>query len=285
MMALRRLMLAAGSGAAIEYLDQLAVAPLCVWSIRKLVSSATTAIRVRRSSDNAEQDIGFTAKNLDAAALLTFAGSGDAFVSKFYDQTGNGHDMLQATAAAQPKIVSAGVANAMIEFDGVNDAFGTAGSVPTDTPWVGIYGRMRLQSVGIGIVIESSANYNSFDGSFSQYTWPSDSPGMHAAYNQLDNRAAFPITTGTEAAFSLLYDKSIPKPTSADIRCWQGGGEVPQVRRVNRDINVPTFLAHRIYLGARAGTSTFALLGLRSVALYKADTSAIRSQIEALVNG
>lgn len=40
----------------------------------------TSAVRVRRSSDNAEANIGFTAEGyLDTAALLAFVGAGNGF--------------------------------------------------------------------------------------------------------------------------------------------------------------------------------------------------------------
>jgi hypothetical protein len=80
------------------------------YSVRKLSSGYTgNAIMVRRSSDNATQDIGFTVGGaLDVNALLVFSGSGDAFVDTWYDQSGNGKNLTQANAANQPRIVSAG---------------------------------------------------------------------------------------------------------------------------------------------------------------------------------
>lgn len=85
------------------------------------------ALRVRRDSDNAELDIGFTSSYLlDEAALLSFVGVGDGFVTKFYDQTGNGRDAVQATTTLQPKIVAAGVVTKSagvpgLLFDGTSD--------------------------------------------------------------------------------------------------------------------------------------------------------------------
>jgi hypothetical protein len=64
---------------------------------------------VRRSTDNAELDIGFAASgDLDATALLTFVGPGDGFVTTLYDQSGNGRNATQTTAGLQPQIVSNG---------------------------------------------------------------------------------------------------------------------------------------------------------------------------------
>ena len=98
------------------------------FSLQKIKSDYSgSSIRVRRSSDNAEQDIGFTVANaLDSAALLTFVSSGDGFVTTAYNQTG-GTNFTQTTANSQPKIVSAGSlitdtnGLAAIQFDGVDD--------------------------------------------------------------------------------------------------------------------------------------------------------------------
>ena len=79
------------------------------YSLRLLDNTYSgNAIKVRRSSDNAEQDIAFVNNELDTASLETFAGAGDAFVTTWYDQSGSGNDATQTTASAQPKIVSSG---------------------------------------------------------------------------------------------------------------------------------------------------------------------------------
>lgn len=81
------------------------------YSVRKLSSTYTgNCYRVRRSSDNTEQDIGFLSNgNLDTAALKTFVGANNGFVTKWYDQSGNGNDMSQTTSANQPRVVLSGV--------------------------------------------------------------------------------------------------------------------------------------------------------------------------------
>lgn len=79
------------------------------YSIRKLRTAYTgSAIRVRRSSDNTEQDIGFSGGNLDTSALTSFCGAGNGFVTTWYDQSGNGKNATQSTASNQPQIVSSG---------------------------------------------------------------------------------------------------------------------------------------------------------------------------------
>jgi len=80
------------------------------YSLRKLSGAYTgSAIRVRRSSDNTEQNIGFDGSgNLDTTSLLSFVGSGNGFVTTWYDQSGNSNNSSQWSASSQPQIVSSG---------------------------------------------------------------------------------------------------------------------------------------------------------------------------------
>lgn len=90
-------------------LDSITAAPTAAcatWKLRDLYGGP--ALRVRRSSDNAEQDIGFAGGLLDTTALLAWCGSGNGFITKWYDQSGNARHWAQATAASQPKIVTSG---------------------------------------------------------------------------------------------------------------------------------------------------------------------------------
>jgi hypothetical protein len=74
------------------------------YSLRLLDTTYTgSAIRVRRASDNAEQDIGFDNNELDTAALASFCSGTDGFVKTWYSQTGS-NDATQTTTTAQPKI-------------------------------------------------------------------------------------------------------------------------------------------------------------------------------------
>lgn len=92
-------------------LDQISSSTAAVaYSVRKIKGSYSgAALRVRRSSDNTQQDIGFTAAGLlDERALTTFVGGGSGFVVTWYDQSGNGRNLTQASTNAQPTIVSSG---------------------------------------------------------------------------------------------------------------------------------------------------------------------------------
>jgi hypothetical protein len=90
------------------------------YSVRKLSSTYSgNAMRVRRSSDDTEQDIAFTGSGvLDTSSLLSFVGTGgtdNGFVTIWYDQSGNAKNALNTTESQQPKIVSAG---SVVTLDG-----------------------------------------------------------------------------------------------------------------------------------------------------------------------
>ncbi len=89
---------------------------VAAWSVRKLGNTITTPVRACRSSDNAETDISFATGNVlalsSAAAaggtLTSWVGANNATVAKWYDQSGNGLDAINATLAQRPSIVSSG---------------------------------------------------------------------------------------------------------------------------------------------------------------------------------
>ncbi len=98
-----------------------------------LTAYGGSAIRVRRSSDNTEQDIGFASGLLDTAALATFVGANDGFVVTWYDQSGGGNNLTQATAADQALIVDAGTYTEELLTDGTSDGYVTVNSSGTPT--------------------------------------------------------------------------------------------------------------------------------------------------------
>jgi hypothetical protein len=82
------------------------------YSLRRLnCSYAGNAVRVRSSAAGSPTlDIGFTSNgDLDTAALKTFVGANSAFVTIWYDQSGNSRNAIQATAGSQPRLVNASV--------------------------------------------------------------------------------------------------------------------------------------------------------------------------------
>lgn len=125
---MRRVRLAFMSGGLQPLLLDLYPNAAAAYSVRKLRTAYTgNAIRVRRASDNAEQNIGFDALgNLDTSALTTFCTGTNGFVTIWYDQSGNGKNSVQNTAIQQPQIVLNGSVltfngKPRAQFDGSND--------------------------------------------------------------------------------------------------------------------------------------------------------------------
>ena len=117
-------------------LDNISKTPTVAYSIRKLSKTYHGfCLRVRRGSDSASQDIGFDVNgDLDTAAMLSFVGSSNGFVSIWYDQSGNQNNLTQPTQIYQPKIINAG---SLITSNG--------------KPFIGFYGT------------PNSTNYNHMD--------------------------------------------------------------------------------------------------------------------------
>jgi len=148
------------------------------YSVRKLRTAYTgNAIRVRRSSDNAEQNIGFSGGNLDTTALTTFCSGTNGFVTTWYDQSGSGVNATQTTAVNQPQIVSSGnillqnvkptivfsgFANSLTLSSNIynnttpKDTFCVFNTTDTDAVIVGGFNGGFLDSYGNGVYISST---------------------------------------------------------------------------------------------------------------------------------
>ena len=68
-------------------------------------------IKVRRASDNATRDIGFTSNgDLDTTALKSFVGAlGTGYIDTWYDQSGQVRNLTQTVYAKQPRIINSGI--------------------------------------------------------------------------------------------------------------------------------------------------------------------------------
>jgi hypothetical protein len=110
-------------------LDEYTAGLAAAFSLRKLRRDYEgECIRVRRSSDNTEQDFGFSENQLDASALLSFCGDGSGFVTTWYDQReGTARNATQSSTESQPRIVNSGAVESVngkpsLFFDGTNDS-------------------------------------------------------------------------------------------------------------------------------------------------------------------
>ena len=113
-------------------LDLISVIVSVAYGLRRLSRFWTgAAIRVMRTSDNSELDIGFIGEDLDVVTLLAFVGLANGEVVIWYDQSGNGRHAVSTTAGLRPRIVVNGVLQTQngkpeIRFDGVDDYLAAA---------------------------------------------------------------------------------------------------------------------------------------------------------------
>jgi hypothetical protein len=146
------------------------------YGMRKLSSAYSGfALQVRRSPDNATQDVGFTAGgDLDTASLKTFVGGGNGYVTTWYDQSGNGKNLSQAINSQQPVLVASGVINReqkkpFIRFWGVVSTSYNSLNLPTAMTTVGhVSAVVRFVAGGYGFLLShtGAVRWHSTQGSF-----------------------------------------------------------------------------------------------------------------------
>jgi len=146
------------------------------WSLRKLRNGYSgSAIRVRRASDNAEQNIGFDINgDLNTAALSAFCTGTNGFVTTWYDQASNKNG-LQTAATSQPKIYDSvtGVltqnGKPAVSFDGVDDFFDcgliNGGTKPANFSSMNVsrYSNLATLRFTFGSLDPAASNTNSYN--------------------------------------------------------------------------------------------------------------------------
>lgn len=239
------------------------------YSLRKLRSAYTgNAIRVRRSSDNAEQDIAFVGNDLDTASLLTFCGAGNGFVTTWYDQSGNANNAIQTTAFNQPQIVSSG---AMITTNGKNSMLFNSTKLLNLTSTITVGASSYTTFVGkrpasgdrlIGLSRFSTNGY-------SMYLWS-------------DNKYYFLGKTN-----SYLGSSSTDTTTAQLLLTGQNSaGTMSMFKNGSAIASTPTGLVYSTLvetIGASAG-GNFANCNLQEAILYNSDQSTNRAGIETNIN-
>jgi hypothetical protein len=242
---------------------------------------AGSAIRVRKSTGGdttTEQDIGFVGTALDTAALATFAGSETVVVTKFYDQSGNGRDMVQATGSKQPRIVNAGAYDGFVRFDGSDDELatsattgtGTVMSVSTKTNYRNNTLTQVVYSIGAGGAGSIGETY--IESGFSRQSVVTSGPG--GFYSIQHGSTTFPsqkvwgyiheLNALTQSASALLY------------------GDGSSIGTSSAGTGVPTgnFTAQTVRLGAVGGAS-WASSDVYSFALWESNQDASMAAIAA----
>jgi len=245
------------------------------YSLRKLDTTyAGSAIQVRRTTDNATQDIGFVNNVLDLTALTTFLGANAGAVSIWYDQSGNGRNLINATAIEQPLVYASGpvIFNGApyLRLDGINDRLINTGFDPTNAGVVSTFtvALAAMSTLNTAVFLHQDQTVNSRIGQWARF---SSGISQSITFNTAQNNFT---SNGITVTNSVPYVyTSIRRP--ANVQSYVNGTTGGSVATTG----TPIFnAAATVYVGRRA---TEALAGLMSeVVMYPLDQTTTRAAIE-----
>ena len=199
------------------------------WFLQALIGGYTGAlVRVRRSSDNTEQDIGQGSGGLlDTSGLLSFCGAGSGFVRTLYGQVGV-DDLEQATTTAQPMIVNSGSLVTLggepaMDFDGTDDFLASSAAISSFLA--------AAESVVAGVLHVDAIDTNSANAYNNDAFWADSGSfiGVHldstgpviAAYNWDGNEDKAQTTIATATDFVHVW-QHLPSG-GARLESWVNG--------------------------------------------------------------
>jgi hypothetical protein len=258
------------------------------YSLRKLRSAYTgDAIRVRRSSDNTEQDIGFDANgHLDESALLSFVGAGNGFVRTWYDQSGNGRDAEQTTNANQPRIVNGGVVDKdkgrpTVRFDGTDDLFAVDGLASTmtgeDKPF-SLFNAVNPANTNAIKQVLSFGNSGSLLQRIDLLRYQNDATNLFVI-NDDANNISISSASSAYSASTTYFNSAFSTGTAYEL--FRNGSSV-----LTYSYNIGTLTLNRSSIGAlgRSNTQEFWNGAISELIFFASDQSANRVAIETNID-
>jgi hypothetical protein len=188
--------------------------------------------------------------SIKAYTMTTTGVSGNGFVSKWYDQSGNDNHATQGTAASQPKIVDAGsLVTGGIDFDGVNDYLEQTLTLTHPVSIFSAYKALSNNSPITGSNLSSMAVARRGSGEYIMFSGTALAAGVHPS---------------TEVLASCIFDGA----TSTGH--WNG------VAILNGDVGS---LSDLDFIGRNA--SNYLNGTINEIIIYDSDQSANRTAIEA----
>jgi hypothetical protein len=270
------------------------------YSLKRLISTYSgSAIRVRRSSDNTEQDIGFVGDVLDTASLSSFVGAGSGFVRTWYDQSSNANHIGNSATSAQPRIVNGGVYDGDVVFDGTDDTLFNTSITILNNVRAFVFSRMQVNKAGSGaIYMALSSGYAdpTFDAAWSLYYDPRSSGIATPAYSVglTDGDGSGPTTIIENFGFSggapdlsasstiITLDFNGTNSTPGRIGLYANGtfydGNMQSEGVVGTTMN-----PSNLYVGSLNGSLFFQSMRANSIIVCANNQSAVRTDVEGLL--
>lgn len=264
-----------GGGANPYYLDTYGTPVVWYEMVKRFSAYTGPCIRVRRSSDNSEQNIGFVNDLLDTSSLLSFVGAGNGFVTTFYTQVGTAN-LIQGNGGAQPTIVSSGsliTRNGFvsIKYDGTADYLYKSGATINTT------------NVSYFSISQNDIDLSS-GAVFSQAT--STSISIRIFCDRTTNLRNLVVSTPDNyyAALSAQRNNSNLRLLSSFIDSSKNMSSFDNSATGGTDTYVGTTANDAIQLGAQSSGLSFLNGSINCFGAYNTDNSANRVAIETILN-
>lgn len=285
-----------GGGGGSYGLDSYATGLWAAYGLSKVMTYAGSAVRVRRSNDNAEQDIGFSGNSFDSASLASFVGANSAFVTTWYDQTGNSRHMLQATSGRQPRIVNAGTPDSAIVFNpsGLDDFLLTSATGSSSVDSKSIFRRYLTRArntVNINFEYGDGAGIGGSGANQIQMN-DSDSVGFrmigyiaaNATSSSYWEKRHNTVDQVTAKSNGMIFRKGQANSDSG-VLAYQDGSVLTASAFSGSGTYTGNFPAYSWSLGARASAADYgSQISMYSCAIYDADKSADALAINAILD-
>jgi hypothetical protein len=190
-----------------------------------------------------------------------------ATVSAWADQSGNGRHFTQGTSGNQPTFAAAALGGQpALTFDGTSDSLSTAAtlfSTPSSGMKITIFVVASIPSLATGaVILELSTNTNAVN-----YGWLLSYGSGKVAFARLDtlgwSNEEVATTAGTPHVLMGTLDKTL---SALEARIWIDNSNTG-TQTLDTDGATPMTTAQPLFLGARAGTSSFGAMSVAEVIL------------------
>lgn len=250
------------------------------YSLRKLRTAYSgSAIRIRRSSDNAEQD------SFDSTSLLSFVGANNGLQTTWYNQSRT-FNATQATAGNQPILVSSG---SLITSGGLQAIQGgstlgmrTSTLTLNTAPILWFFLVVDVSNAStIQTLFETSGNFNNNNGAISFFI---QSGVLNLAQRvtvspNIYSIKTYPLTTGRHLISGFFQTGQTAANAS---KVYIDGTEVNGTVSFN---NASTTMSNQLLsLFSRNGNSVGFLGKSQEAIFYLSDQSSNRTTIETNIN-
>ena len=253
--------------------------------LRKAYSGAL--VLIRRSSDNAQKafypdtsfELSISSNDGAGTTLESWIGGDDGYVVTWYDQSGNSYDVTQATAGAQPKVISQGFligsnGQAAVKFDGTDD-FLKYSSLAFANGLLSIFSVQKLNN-------PNSLNAGIFDSA--------DNLSMASAngfrFDNVGNNFRF----GTNSAFTSFANGSTSQTLNTGIKTSTNrtiyiDGVQKNTTAIAGNVDFTGVTQHKVGTLGDNSTETSFLDGFISeIVVYNSDETSSRTGIETNIN-